>query len=93
MKKVLLAATTIASTSYALAGFFGYATFADYPDVDEIMEKENILEAPYGNNGWILAAQFLLLIGVMMASPLCLLPTKDTIEELWLGQGVTMNKK
>lgn len=56
MKKVLLAATTIASTSYALAGFFGYATFADYPDVDEIMEKENILEAPYGNNGWILAA-------------------------------------
>ena len=93
MQRVLLVATIIACTSYALAGFFGYATFADYADVADIMEKENILEAPYGNNGWILAAQFLLPTGVILASPLCLMPVKDTIEELWLGQGVTMNKK
>ena len=87
-----MTATIIASTSYAMAGFFGYATFALYPDVDTIMNEENILEAPYNKNGWIIASQFLLLIGVILASPLCLMPVKDTIEELYLGPGKTMNK-
>ena len=49
------------------------------------MEEENILEAPYQGNGWIIASQFLLLTGVILASPLCLMPVKDTIEELYLG--------
>ena len=85
MWRVLIIATLIAVTSYALAGFFGYATFALYPDVDKIMEEENILEAPYEGNGWIIASQFLLLAGVILASPLCLMPVKDTVEELYLG--------
>ena len=85
MWRVLIIATMIAVTSYALAGFFGYATFALYPDVDKIMEEENILEAPYEGNGWIIASQFLLLAGVILASPLCLMPVKDTVEELYLG--------
>lgn len=89
----MIYATVIAVTSYILAGYFGYATFATNPDVVEIMELENILEAPYNNDGWILAAQLFLLAGVILASPLCLMPVKDTIEELYLGQGQTMNKK
>ena len=93
MWKVIIYATVIACVSYTLAGFFGYASFANYPDVDDIMEKENILEAPYGSNGWILAAQFLLLAGVILASPLCLMPVKDAIEELYLGPGKTLSKK
>ncbi len=40
-------ATGIAVTCYILAGFFGFATFAAYPNVDDIMQKENILQAPY----------------------------------------------
>ena len=56
------------------------------------MEKENILEAPYQNDGWIIASQFMLLAGVILASPLCLMPVKDTMEELYLGPGKTMNK-
>lgn len=38
MWKVLLSATIIAVVSYAMAGYFGYATFALYPDVDAIMQ-------------------------------------------------------
>ena len=34
----------------------------------------------------------MLLIGVILASPLCLMPCKDTVEELYLGQGRTMNQ-
>ena len=56
MAKVIGTATVIAVTCYALAGYFGYATFALSPSVDTIMQKVNILEAPYDNNGWILAA-------------------------------------
>ena len=85
MAKVVIYATIIACTSYSLAGFFGYASFALYPNVSEIMEKENILESPYQNNSWILASQFFLLAGVLLASPLCLMPCKDTVEELYLG--------
>ena len=91
MWNVIIGATAIAVTCYILAGFFGYATFAAYPNVDAIMMKANILQAPYGSNDWILASQFLLLIGVVLASPLCLMPAKDTIEELYLGRGQTMN--
>lgn len=39
MMKVVLYSTAIAVTSYILAGFFGYATFATNPQVVEIMEK------------------------------------------------------
>ena len=85
MWRVIMIATTIAVISYILAGYFGYATFAEYPDVDSIMQKANILQAPYGSNPWILASQFFLLAGVILASPLCLMPVKDTIEELTLG--------
>ena len=79
MWRVIIYSTTIAVTCYVAAGFFGYATWANYPDVADIMEKENILDAPYGKNAWILVAQFLLLAGVMLASPLCLMPCKDGI--------------
>ena len=93
MRTVMFWATGIAITCYILAGFFGFATFANYPDVDDIMEQENILNAPYGGNGWILLSQFLLLIGIVLATPLCLLPCKDTVEELFLGQTRRMTGK
>ena len=85
MWKVVTIATTIAVICYSLAGFFGYATFANYPNVAEIMEEENILKAPYQNNLAVLISQFLLLAGVILASPLCLMPCKDTVEEIFLG--------
>lgn len=40
-----------------------------------------------------MAAQCLLIIGIVLATPLCLLPCKDTVEELWLGQNSTMTEK
>jgi amino acid permease len=33
----------------------------------------------------------LLLVGVILAAPLSVLPCKDTIEEIWLGQNVRMS--
>ena len=48
MWRVIITATMIAVACYILAGYFGYATFAQYPNVDSIMMKANILQAPYG---------------------------------------------
>ena len=56
MRNVILTATMIACTAYALAGYFGYATFATNKNVDEIMQKVNILEAPYKGNKFVLAS-------------------------------------
>ena len=91
MQRVILFSTIFSVICYILAGFFGFATFASYPNFDAIMMQQNIMKAPYGKNGWILGAQFLLLAGVILSSPLCLMPCKDTIEELYLGQGMKMN--
>ena len=85
MWKVVFIATTIACICYGLAGFFGYATFACDDDAASIMELENIFEAPYQNNSFILVGKIVLLAGVILASPLCLMPAKDTLEELFLG--------
>ena len=92
MWKVIIRATLIASTCYAFAGYFGFATFATYNDVDAIMQLENIFEAPYDGNRWIVIGQLVLLAGVILASPLCLMPAKDTLEELFLGQERQMTR-
>ena len=85
MWKVVTFATLIACICYGFAGYFGYATFACNDDVNAIMDKENIFEAPYQGNKFILIGKIVLLAGVILASPLCLMPAKDTLEELYLG--------
>ena len=93
IKRILVIATTIAVVAYTMAGYFGYATFVMRSDVEQIMEKQNILEGPYAGNVWILIAQYMLLIGVVLASPICALPVKYSIEELYLGQNRRMSKR
>jgi amino acid permease len=44
MTNVIIRAMCIATTSYIVMGFFGYATFADNV---KGLETENILDAPY----------------------------------------------
>ena len=83
---VIFFATSIACICYGFAGYFGFATFACDSNVKEIMEMENIFEAPYQGNKFILVGKLVLLAGVILASPMCLMPAKDTIEELFLGQ-------
>jgi amino acid permease len=86
MKSVLNISNTTVVIVYSLVGFFGYATFSTNPDIVSIMSTANILTGPYLNNSWIIACQFMLLIGIILATPICVLPCKDTIEELWMGQ-------
>jgi len=80
MAKVVGGGSAVAVLFYVMVGVFGYATFANDPN--QLCTK-NILEADYQGNNAIQVGNFALLIAVMTASPLVVLPSKDTVEELW----------
>jgi amino acid permease len=82
MNKVLVIGTSIAVVAYIMAGLFGYVTFSMHPDVDKIMNAQNILKAPYGELPIIKCCLIGLLVVVLFASPFCVLPCKDSVEEL-----------
>ena len=90
-KKVLGSGTLLAAVLYISAGIFGYITFADGSSQADL-EKwfgDNILAAPYhgkskdsGTPIAIYIALFGMMFVVMMATPFCVLPSKDSIEEV-----------
>ena len=82
MKKVLGIGTGLATVAYFLVGIFGYVTFSMNPNCDEIMDEQNILKADYGDLTIIKVCLVGVLIVVLFASPFCVLPSKDAIEEL-----------
>jgi sodium-coupled neutral amino acid transporter 11 len=82
MAKVLVRGSLAAVVLYAMVGVFGYLTFVHTPDVI----TQNIFEAPYGNNTAIIVGQFTLFFAVVTAAPLCVLPAKDTVEELFFKE-------
>ena len=80
MGTVISWGSSIAVVFYIIVGIFGYATFAFTPDS---LAAKNILQAPYGKNIPIQLGNFALLFAIIAAAPLCVLPSKDTIEELF----------
>ena len=88
MTKVLTRGTGIATFAYILCGIGGYVTFSLHPDGKAIMEKQNILLADYGGAQIIKVCLLLLLAVVLFASPFCVLPSKDSFEELLMKDGV-----
>ena len=83
MGKVIAAGSTVAVAFYCLVGVFGYAVFAANPGA---LCSKNILTADssaFRNNSVIQVGNFALLFSVMAAAPLCVLPSKDTVEELF----------
>lgn len=83
MGKVIAAGSSVAVAFYILVGIFGYAVFAQNPVA---LCSKNILTADsdaFKNNLVIQVGNFALLFSVMAAAPLCVLPSKDTVEELF----------
>lgn len=95
IRKVLIIGTVGATVCYLIAGIFGYVTFINNKVfLDEIMEKQNILEVEqYQGNVAIYICRFTMLFVVLFATPLSILPCKDTCEELIWGGDHRMTKK
>ena len=90
-KTVIFAGTILAVVLYITAGIFGYISFADAngdPDVDvDAIFSDNILKAPYSDgSGKTPIVIYISLFGmccvVTIATPFCVLPCKDGIEEI-----------
>lgn len=82
MSKVIGMGSSVAVLFYVAVGIFGYATFLA-PPLNHTLCNKNILEADYHNNPFFAIGNFTLLFSVMFAAPLCVLPCKDTVEELF----------
>ena len=101
MKKVLALGTILAAFGYILAGMFGYVAFAageDEVELAKVFSYGNILQAPYRMPNdtsktpiVIYISLFGICLVVMFATPFCVLPTKDSIEEV-LGTPFTKSK-
>ena len=57
------------------------------------MLLQNIFSAPYFNNTFLIVSMFMLIGLIVLSTPLCVLPCKDTIEELFLGQSRLMTNQ
>lgn len=83
MKKVISIGSYGAVLMYILIAVAGYLTFVGRPDQLKILAKrQNILELDYRNNFYFEIALVALVFTVMTAGPLCMLPSKDTLEEI-----------
>lgn len=80
MDKVVFRGTNGAILMYSMTGIFGYLTFVKMP---EVLEKKNILEAPYGQNLAMIIGQLAQFVSVLTSYPLCVLPCKEAIEEMF----------
>ena len=91
---ILLCGTILAAVAYISAGIFGYVAFADGPADNPYTKKQledffsdNALAAPYHNSKGntpipIFIALFGMMVVVTFAVPFCVLPMKDSIEEV-----------
>ena len=90
MGKVIGYGSSVAVFFYCLVGIFGYAIFVN--DLIELC-PENFLQANFKGNKLIQVGNFSLLFSVITAAPLCVLPSKDTIEELFYKEKGMTNKQ
>ena len=86
MSKVLVLGTVGAVILYIIVGVWGYATFVNNPadpNAESALADANILSAPYPKDVIpITIGNFALFFAIATAAPLCVLPAKDTVEEI-----------
>ena len=89
MSKVILIGSFILVILFCFVGIFGYAIFVD--NLSELCTK-NILGNNYFNNITLMqVSNFTMVFSVVSSFPLVILPSKDSIEELFMG-GRKMSK-
>lgn len=82
MEKVIVRGSGSVVFLYIIAATFGYLGLIQNEELLKVLnENHNILEVPYGNWAIKLAIIFLI-FAIFAAAPTCVLPSKDTYEEL-----------
>lgn len=93
MAKVVVRGSFSVVILYILACVFGYLGLVSRPDLLEVLiEKNNVLEVDYGNWAFNIAV-IGLVFAIFAAAPICVLPTKDAVEELFYSENGMSNKQ
>lgn len=83
MSKVILTGSLILVILFCFVGVFGYATFVNDP---ELLCSKNILDNNYYDGITLMqVSNFTMLFSVVSSFPLVILPSKDSIEELFMN--------
>lgn len=93
MWKVMRNGTIGATVAYLAAGIFGYVTFANNIGVAALMNQQNILKCYPDDVTANYVSLFGILTVILFATPLTILPCKDTIEELFLEPEQKLSSK
>lgn len=80
---VLGCGSGVAVLFYLMVGVFGYAIFAAPEHMGELCSKNILDAASLEHSVPFKAGNFAILCSVLAAAPLCVLPTKDAVEELF----------
>ena len=93
MEKVIIRGSGSVVVLYILASVFGYlGLIGDAANLKILIDKQNVLEVQYQN--WAMKiAVLVLLFAIFAAAPMCVLPSKDTYEELVYSQSGMNNKQ
>lgn len=93
MAKVVVRGSFSVIILYILACVFGYLGLVSRPDLLAVLlEKNNVLEVDYGNWAFNIAV-IGLVFAIFAAAPVCVLPAKDAVEELFFGESGMSNKQ
>ena len=90
MDKVIARASFGAVAIYMLVSTFGYITWVgSAAQLDQLKKTQNILEVDYNGNVAFSIAIVSLIITLVASAPLCILPAKDSFEELLFADGMS----
>lgn len=80
MSKVVILGTSIVIVVYCICAIFGYLTWAGSINEPVLASVQNILYMDYKGNVLFSIATISLMFAVFAASPMCVLPAKDSYE-------------
>lgn len=80
MSKVVINGNLVVVLIYILVSIFGYLTIVGTENADTVERTANFLEVDYHGNIWFSIAVLAMLFSVFSATPICILPSKDSYE-------------
>lgn len=84
MSSIVAIGSSIVVFIYILVAVFGYLTWVGTPQEKVMIQTMNILEVDYKDWDLFTLGVVLIFVSVVLATPLCVIPGKDSIERILL---------
>lgn len=82
MNMVIINGNLMVVSVYVLVSIFGYLTVVGTPNEQILIDEANYLAIDYHGGIWFTIAVLAMLFSVFCATPICMLPAKDSFEQM-----------